>query len=140
MTGVIAAVLIVLGGAFMLLAAVGVVRMPDVFLRLQATSKATTLGVGCLMLGAAFHFGDLGTALRATIIIALCCPRGYGSFNRKNQPNFSLYSPKNRGSLSRSTAARNLVAAVSSPSSRARTARIPSAWLCGRRSAAARCC
>jgi multicomponent Na+:H+ antiporter subunit G len=71
MKDAVAAVLMVIGGAFMLLAALGVVRMPDVFLRTQATSKASTLGVGCLMLGTAVHFADLGTALRATVIIVL---------------------------------------------------------------------
>jgi multicomponent Na+:H+ antiporter subunit G len=71
MTSVLAAVLLVVGGAFMLLASIGVIRMPDLFLRLQATSKATTLGVSCLMLGVALHFGDLGNALRAAAIVAL---------------------------------------------------------------------
>jgi multicomponent Na+:H+ antiporter subunit G len=69
--GAIAAILVVVGAAFMLLAAVGVLRMPDLFLRLQATSKATTFGVGCLMLGVAFHFADFGTALRAAAIVVL---------------------------------------------------------------------
>ena len=38
------------GSAFALLAAVGVLRMPDVFTRMQASTKASTLGLGCLLL------------------------------------------------------------------------------------------
>jgi multisubunit Na+/H+ antiporter MnhG subunit len=34
----IAAMLLVLGGAFMLLAAVGLLRLPDLFLRMSATA------------------------------------------------------------------------------------------------------
>lgn len=62
---------LLVGAAFMLLAALGVLRMPDLFTRLQATSKATTLGVGCLMIGVAIHFGELSTVLRACVIVLL---------------------------------------------------------------------
>src|SRR5215218_9757122 len=46
----IGAVLLVVGASFMLLAGLGVLRLPDLFMRLQAATKASTLGVGCLML------------------------------------------------------------------------------------------
>ncbi len=71
MSAILAGFFLLVGAAFMLLAALGVLRMPDLFTRLQATSKATTLGVGCLMLGVAIHFGQLGTILRAGAIVAL---------------------------------------------------------------------
>jgi multicomponent Na+:H+ antiporter subunit G len=57
------------GAAFLLLAAVGITRMPDLFTRLQATTKAATLGVGCVVLSVAVHFGDLGVAARAAAVI-----------------------------------------------------------------------
>lgn len=63
-------VLMLLGGAFCLLGAVGLLRMPDVYTRLQAATKTGTLGVGCLMLGIAIHFADLGVAVRALLVIA----------------------------------------------------------------------
>jgi multicomponent Na+:H+ antiporter subunit G len=47
-----------LGTLFVVLAAVGVLRMPDLFSRLQASSKAATLGVVCLLVAVAIHFGD----------------------------------------------------------------------------------
>jgi multicomponent Na+:H+ antiporter subunit G len=54
----------IVGSAFALLAAVGVLRMPDVFTRMQASTKASTLGVGCLAIGAALKFGDATSAIR----------------------------------------------------------------------------
>jgi multicomponent Na+:H+ antiporter subunit G len=66
----ISAVLLVVGASFMLLAGLGVLRLPDLFMRLQAATKASTLGVGCLLLGAAVHFQDLGVTTRALLVIA----------------------------------------------------------------------
>lgn len=58
------------GAAFSLLAAFGVLRMPDVFTRMQASTKASTLGLGLLLVGAALQFGDLASVIRAASIIA----------------------------------------------------------------------
>jgi multicomponent Na+:H+ antiporter subunit G len=69
MTELIAAVLMVIGSSFMLLGAVGVARMPDLFTRMQSTTKAATLGIGCMFAGAAVHFGTLGVAVRALAVI-----------------------------------------------------------------------
>jgi multicomponent Na+:H+ antiporter subunit G len=43
----------VLGSIFLLLAALGLVRMPDLYSRMQAGTKATTLGTLLVALGAA---------------------------------------------------------------------------------------
>jgi multicomponent Na+:H+ antiporter subunit G len=61
----ITAILMLLGAAFMLLAAVGITRMPDTFTRMQPGTKASTLGVGCMMLAVAVHFGTVGVTTRA---------------------------------------------------------------------------
>lgn len=70
---VISAILMVVGAVFMLLAAVGILRMPDLFLRMSATTKAATLGVSSMLLAAAVHFGELGITSRAlaTIVFVL---------------------------------------------------------------------
>ena len=60
----------VVGAVLMLLAALGVVRMPDLFSRMQAATKASTLGVGCMMLAVAVHFADLAVTTRAVLIVA----------------------------------------------------------------------
>jgi multicomponent Na+:H+ antiporter subunit G len=54
----------------MLLAAVGLLRLPDLLLRISATAKAATLGAALSVLGASLHFGDLGTVARALVIVA----------------------------------------------------------------------
>ncbi len=46
----LAAVLLVLGGVFALVGAIGLVRFPDFYMRLHAPTKATTLGVGGVLL------------------------------------------------------------------------------------------
>jgi multicomponent Na+:H+ antiporter subunit G len=68
MTDVVTAILWLAGSAFALLAAIGVLRMPDVFTRMQASTKASTLGLGCLLLGAALQMGDLASLIRAASI------------------------------------------------------------------------
>ncbi len=69
MSGVVTAVLMLLGSAFCLLGAVGMLRMPDLFTRLQAATKTGTLGVGCIMVGVAVHFGELGIAARSLLVV-----------------------------------------------------------------------
>lgn len=63
-----AAVLLVLGGGVMLVAGVGLLRLPDVYLRMSSTSKAATLGAALTLGGAAFHFGSAEVAGRALVI------------------------------------------------------------------------
>jgi multicomponent Na+:H+ antiporter subunit G len=70
MTAVVTAILWLVGSVFALLAAIGVLRMPDVFTRMQASTKASTLGLGCLLLGTAFHMGDFGSFIRLASIAA----------------------------------------------------------------------
>jgi len=68
MTDILTAVLWLAGSAFALLAAVGVLRMPDVFTRMQASTKASTFGLGCLLVGAALQLGDFGAFIRVASI------------------------------------------------------------------------
>jgi multicomponent Na+:H+ antiporter subunit G len=63
-------VLMIVGGVLMLLAALGVVRMPDLYSRMQSATKASTLGVGCTMLAVAVDFADLAITTRALLIVA----------------------------------------------------------------------
>lgn len=52
----IAAVLILIGTIFSLLSAIGLIRLPDVYTRSHATSKSTTLGVLCTLVGTLLYF------------------------------------------------------------------------------------
>jgi len=46
----LAALLLVVGGSFALIGAIGLVRLPDFYMRLHAPTKASTLGVGGVLL------------------------------------------------------------------------------------------
>ncbi|MCB1489312.1 MAG: monovalent cation/H(+) antiporter subunit G [Bauldia sp.] len=50
-------VAVVLGGIFMVIGALGMVRMPDVFTRIHAASVGDTLGVSLILLGLVFLAG-----------------------------------------------------------------------------------
>lgn len=56
--------LLLLGGtSFLLLGGLGMVRMPDVYNRIQAGTKATTLGTVLSLVGVAFLHPDWGLKL-----------------------------------------------------------------------------
>jgi multicomponent Na+:H+ antiporter subunit G len=68
MRELIAVIFVAAGALFTLLGAVGILRMPDLFMRMQTATKASTLGVACVMAAAAACFGDLGSTARAALI------------------------------------------------------------------------
>ncbi len=65
MTGWVVLACMIMGAAFMFLAAMGLVRLPDLYMRLSACTKAATLGAALLLIGTAIHFQDVGVASRA---------------------------------------------------------------------------
>lgn len=69
MNGLIENILLVIGSLFMLLAAIGILRMPDLFTRLQVTSKASVMGSTCILLAVAVHFGEPQVTIRVITII-----------------------------------------------------------------------
>lgn len=60
-------VLLILGALFSLLAAIGVVRLPDLYTRLHAASKAGAVGGGLILLAVALASLDGAVALRAIL-------------------------------------------------------------------------
>ncbi len=63
------AIFLLIGGIFSLIAALGVVTMPDLFTRMQASTKSATLGVACTILAVAFHFDSLSVKVRAILVV-----------------------------------------------------------------------
>jgi multicomponent Na+:H+ antiporter subunit G len=69
MIELLVSLLLIIGTLFMLLASVGMVRMPDVYTRLQVSTKGASLGAGCVLLAVPFFFGEPAVAVRAVLII-----------------------------------------------------------------------
>ncbi len=65
----IASLLVVVGAAFVALAALGLVRLPDLYTRMHASTKPATLGVSLLVGALALHSGELGIVVRALLIV-----------------------------------------------------------------------
>ncbi|MBL0936201.1 MAG: monovalent cation/H(+) antiporter subunit G [Rhizobiaceae bacterium] len=62
---IVVGLMIVVGAAFSLAAAIGINRLPDVYSRMHAASKAGTLGSGVILLALALHADDAATVMRA---------------------------------------------------------------------------
>ena len=65
MKEILICVLLVSGSLFTLIAAIGILRMPDLFMRLACTSKSANLGLVLLLIGFAWYFARLDIATRA---------------------------------------------------------------------------
>ena len=70
MIEVLAGIMLLAGSSLNVLAALGVVRLPDVFTRMQSSTKAATLGLGCLLVALILLHPNADFALRAGSIMA----------------------------------------------------------------------
>lgn len=59
-----AAILMLIGAGFCTLAALGLLRFPDIYTRLHAASKAGPLGAGLILVAAGLASGDLWILIR----------------------------------------------------------------------------
>lgn len=57
------AALILIGSIFALIGSIGLWKLPDFFMRLHGPTKATTLGVGALVIGSLIYFSTRGEGL-----------------------------------------------------------------------------
>ena len=70
MSSAIVAILLLVGSGFILIGAIGAVRMPDLMLRMHATTKAGALGGGIIAVAAGVYFGEAAVLVRAMAILA----------------------------------------------------------------------
>jgi multicomponent Na+:H+ antiporter subunit G len=70
MQEIVSLVLLLIGAIFMFVAGIGILRMPDLYTRMSATTKVATLGVGSTLLAVAVYFGELGITSRSLATIA----------------------------------------------------------------------
>ena len=79
MSDVIAGSLIILGGAFAIIGGLGLLRMPDVLIRMHASTKIGTLSTGLILVGCAIVYASPEVIIRAIAImlfILLTAPIG----------------------------------------------------------------
>ncbi|MDP2430420.1 MAG: Na+/H+ antiporter subunit G [Pseudomonadota bacterium] len=55
--------LILTGALFTFIGSLGLVRLRDFFTRLHGPTKATTLGVGCMLIASSVYFSNQGTGM-----------------------------------------------------------------------------
>lgn len=67
----LAAALLVIGAGFALVGSIGLARLSDFFKRLHGPSKATTLGVGCVLLASGLVAALAGTASGHELLIVV---------------------------------------------------------------------
>jgi multicomponent K+:H+ antiporter subunit G len=71
MAEAVIALMLVIGAFFMLVGAIGLVRLGDFFMRLHAPTKATTLGVGSVLIASMVHGWLTGRAGVPEMLITL---------------------------------------------------------------------
>lgn len=66
----ISGILIIVGAGFALVATLGVIRLPDIYSRMHAASKAGTVGSGAMLIALAVFAEEPATTLRALAAVA----------------------------------------------------------------------
>jgi multicomponent K+:H+ antiporter subunit G len=67
----VVALCLVAGGFFALVGTVGLVRLPDFFMRLHAPTKATTLGVGSILAASLLYFAGSGRLVAHEVLVGV---------------------------------------------------------------------
>jgi len=65
----ITAILLWIGGLFMFISALGLVRFPDLYTRMHAAAKTGTLGIVALVVGVAVHFQRVEVSFIAFLMV-----------------------------------------------------------------------
>jgi multicomponent Na+:H+ antiporter subunit G len=64
-------ILLTIGVLFNLFGGIGLIRLPDVYNRLQAATKCVTLGTCSILLGVLLHFGFNDAGVKAIVAIPI---------------------------------------------------------------------
>ncbi len=115
MTDWIGAILLLCGAALCLLAAAGVLRLPDFFMRMHAATKAGVVGCGLVLLGVGFAHGTAATWIKiaaAIFFLILTTPVAGHLLGRAA---FVGGAPFRRGTPPTRDSTRSCLAAASTP-------------------------
>lgn len=66
---IISSVFILAGVIFMLISTIGLLRLPDFYIRMSAITKGATLGVGLILSGMGIYFNEADMLFKVFIII-----------------------------------------------------------------------
>jgi multicomponent Na+:H+ antiporter subunit G len=69
MLEIIISILVFMGAFFILVAAVGLIRLPDLMTRIHAATKATSFGLLLILFGIGLHFGSFAIIVKAFLLI-----------------------------------------------------------------------
>ncbi|RNL83873.1 monovalent cation/H(+) antiporter subunit G [Halostreptopolyspora alba] len=68
---IVGGVVIAVGVTLTLIAGIGVLRLPDAYNRMNAVSKAASLGVACTLAGTVLLMPDVAAVIKTAVAIAL---------------------------------------------------------------------
>ncbi|MEM6788776.1 MAG: Na+/H+ antiporter subunit G [Myxococcota bacterium] len=68
---IVISVFLLFGAVFVLLGSLGLVKLPDIYARLHGPTKATTLGVGSLLVASATYQSTAGPGLSVHEVLVL---------------------------------------------------------------------
>lgn len=71
MLDIIISVFLILGAGFALIGSIGLARLPDFYTRLHGPTKATTLGVGALLIASMIYFSSRGEVSLHELLVTL---------------------------------------------------------------------
>ena len=66
---IIASLLLLTGAILMLLAALGVFRLPDIYTRMHAATKSSSLGLMVMLAGVNVYYFEIGLLLKSILIV-----------------------------------------------------------------------
>ncbi len=69
MIDILTAIFLLVGAFFVLVAALGIVRFPDLFTRMHAGSKASTLGLGCILVAVSISFPMVAVVAKSILVL-----------------------------------------------------------------------
>jgi len=90
---IIVSVFLVFGAFFMLVGSIGMVRLPDLFMRLHAPTKSSTLGLGSFLIASMIFFafqGRFGFVRATDYTFSFYYRTGFSKFNCSSCATFTF--------------------------------------------------
>lgn len=69
MLDIIISILVFIGAFFILVAAIGIIRLPDLMTRIHAATKATSFGLLLILFGIGLYFGSFVIIVKTILLV-----------------------------------------------------------------------